>query len=327
MKKVSVIVPVFNVESALERCVNSLINQKYKYLQIVLIDDGSTDRSGEMCDEYEKKDDRIVVFHQKEQGVSVARNKGLELADGELICFLDSDDEANENYVSRLVENMEKYDLDISQACLLRVRDGNVPEYVYEEKPVEVFDNVQMQWKIFEKNRFFSMCLCGKVFKKELFDGLKFPVGRINEDESLIYLLMYRAKRIGIMDDNLYYYHYNSQSITEKKYNIHRLDCFYMFEEKYSFFIKEGLNDLADKTANEYFSQMAIVFCHDKKQITDYKAIKKKAKEIYKKDRKEILSKAKLKKEKKIFYILSYVSIGFLKLYGKLLKRYIGRGK
>lgn len=323
MKKVSVIVPVYNVESFLPRCIESLQRQIYENIQIILIDDGSSDRSGKICDAYAEKDSRITVHHQLEQGVSAARNKGLELAEGELIVFLDSDDSANEHYISRLLDNMETYDLDISQCCLLRVRDGVIPEYIYEEKEVEIFTGLQMQWKIFERNRFFSMCLCGKLFKRELFEGLEFPVGRINEDESLIYLLMYRAEKIGIMDDYLYYYHYNSESITEKKYNIHRLDGFYMLREKYDFYIKNGLTDLANKTANEYFSQMSIVFCHDESQVVDYGAIKKKAIQMYKIDRKNILSKARLRTDRKLFFLLSYIWVRFVNLYGILLKKYI----
>ncbi len=320
MKKVSVIVPVYNVERFLPRCIDSLINQKYENLQIVLVNDGSVDKSGEICDRYAAKDPRITVFHQDEQGVSAARNKGLELATGELIAFLDGDDSANEHYISRLYENMTKHDLDISQCCLLRVKDGKIPEYIYEEKEVKIYTGLEMQMKIFERDRFFSMCLCGKLFRRELFEGLKFPVGRINEDESLIYLLMYRSQRVGIMDDYLYYYHYNSESITEKRYNIHRLDCFYMLEEKYDFFIKEGHIALANKTANEYFSQMAVALCHKKREVVDFYAIRKKAFKIYKEDRNRILRKAKLRADRKVFMYLSYISVYFVKLYGVLLK-------
>lgn len=325
MKKVSVIVPVYNVEKFLPRCIESLQAQIYENIQIILVDDGSTDGSGAICDAYAAKDPRITVHHQSYGGVSDARNKGLELAQGEYIIFLDSDDSANEHYVSRLLENMEKYDLDISQGCLLRIKDGVIPPYTYEEKPVEIFDGLQMQWKIFERNRFFSMCLCGKLFKRELFEGLTFPVGRINEDESMIYLLMYRSKRVGIVDDYLYYYHYNGDSITEKRYNIHRLDCFYMLREKFAFFREKGLTALADKTANEYFSQMSIVFNHKKEQVDDYETIKKKAKEIYKQDRKDILNKAHLRSDRRLFCILSYLSVGFVKLYGRIIKLYVGR--
>lgn len=323
MKKVSVIVPVHNVADYLPRCIESLQNQIYQNIQIVLINDGSSDGSGSICDTYATKDSRITVHHQPAQGVSAARNKGLELSEGELIIFLDGDDSANEHYISRLLDNMEQYDLDISQCCLLRVKDGNIPEYIYEEKEVQLFTGLEMQMKIFERNRFFSMCLCGKLFKKELFEGLQFPVGRINEDESLIYLLMYRAQKVGIVDDFLYYYHYNGNSITEKKYNIHRLDCFYMLREKFDFYMEQGHKAWADKTANEYFSQMSVVFCHDKRQVDDYKAIIRKAVQMYKKDRKEMLSKAHLRADRKLFCILSYIWVGFVKVYGLLLKKYI----
>ena len=133
---------------------------------------------------------------------------------------------------------------------------------------------------------------------------------------------MYRAKRVGVIDDYLYYYHYNQRSITEKKYNIHRLDAFYMLEEKYVFYRSKGLDKFADKTANEYFSQMSVVFTHNNDEISDYKTIVRKAIDLYKKDRKDILEKSNLSTFRWIFMKLSYVSIGFIALYGKMLKLY-----
>lgn len=318
---ISVIVPIFNVEKYIGRCLESLIGQTYQNIEVICIDDGSTDSSGVIADEYSKKDDRIKVYHQEYYGVSDARNKGLEKAKGEYIVFLDSDDEADKDYVLKLYNILKDNDLDISQCSLIRVRDGKQVNRLEVKEGVRIFDGLQMQWKIFERNRYFTMCLCGKLFKRQLFEGLSFPVGRINEDESLIYLLMYRSKRVGVIDDYLYYYHYNSQSITEKKYNIHRLDSFYMLEEKFAFYREKGLIDLANKTANEYFSQMSVVFVNGKREASDYKAIKKKAKEFYNKDRKEILEKSKLTKTRWIFMKLSYISFSFVPLYGKILRK------
>lgn len=317
---VSVIVPVYNVEPFLSRCINSLINQDYKNIEIILVDDGSTDESGNICDRYAAIDGRIKVIHQEYQGVSGARNKGLAIVQGEYIMFLDSDDEAHPQYVSKLYYTLIKNGLDIAQCCLIRIKNGlRVNEQEVRDE-VRIFSGYDMQMKIFERNRYFSMVLCGKIFKKELFSGLQFPLGRINEDESLIYLLMYRSKRIGIIDDYLYYYHYNGESITEKKYNIHRLDSFYMLREKYNFYMEHGHIDLANKTANEYFSQMSVALLNGKKVADDYPAILNKAKEIYREDRLNLLEKAHLRADKKLFMKLSYISFYFVPLYGRLLR-------
>lgn len=318
--RISVIVPVYNVEPFLQRCIDSLIKQEYKNIEIILINDGSTDRSGDICDRYAAIDGRIRVVHQEYQGVSGARNKGLAIAQGEYIMFLDSDDEAHPEYVSKLYATLCENNLDIAQCCLIRVKKGRRINEQEVRDGVRVFSGYDMQLKIFERNRYFSMVLCGKIFKKELFSGLQFPLGRINEDESLIYLLMYRSKRVGVIDDYLYYYHYNCESITEKKYNIHRLDSFYMLREKYVFYVEHGHIDLANKTANEYFSQMSVALLNGKKAADDYPVILNKAKEIYREDRHNLLEKAHLRADKKMFMKLSYISFHFVPLYGKLLR-------
>lgn len=328
MEKVSVIVPVYNVEKYIDRCVQSLFDQVYENIEIVLINDGSTDRSGEMCDEYAKKDSRVKVLHQEYNGVADARNKGVAMATGEYIIFLDGDDEADKEYVSKLYTTLKENDLDIAQCCLLRIRNGEPINKLEVKEGVRIFNGMEMQMKTFDRDRYFCNVVCGKLFKKELFEGLSFPYGRINEDESMIYLLTFKSERVGIIDDYLYYYHYNGDSITEKKYNIHRLDAFYMLEEKFAFYKERGLDAFANKVANEYFSQMSIVFCHKKEEIADdYNAIKKKAREIYKKDRKAILNRAKLRIDRRVFCILSYISVGFVKLYGVLLKKIVQRRK
>ena len=323
MEKISVIVPVYNVEKYLHRCVDSLLSQSYTNIEIVLINDGSADRSGEICDEYAQREPRVKVLHQEYNGVADARNKGVAMATGDYIIFLDGDDEADKEYVGKLYKTLIENDLDIAQCCLLRIRNGQPINKLDVKDGVRIFNGMEMQMKTFDRDRYFCNVVCGKLFKKGLFEGLSFPYGRINEDESMIYLLTFRSKRVGIIDDYLYYYHYNGDSITEKKYNIHRLDAFYI-EEKFAFYKEQGLEDFANKTANEYFSQMSIVFCHKKEEIADdYNAIKKKAKEIYKKDRKAILNNAKLRIDRRVFCILSYISIGFVKMYGVLLKKIV----
>ena len=324
MEKISVIVPVYNVEKYLHRCVDSLLAQSYTNIEIILINDGSVDRSGEICDEYAQREPRVKVMHQEYNGVADARNKGVAMATGDYIIFLDGDDEADKEYVGKLYKTLKENDLDIAQCCLLRIRNGQPINKLEVKDGVRIFNGMEMQMKTFDRDRYFCNVVCGKLFKKELFEGLSFPYGRINEDESMIYLLTFKSSRVGIIDDYLYYYHYNGDSITEKKYNIHRLDAFYMLEEKFAFYKEHGLEDFANKTANEYFSQMSIVFCHKKEEIADdYNTIKKKAKELYKNDRKVILNKAKLRTDRRIFCILSYASIWFVKLYGVLLKKIV----
>ena len=119
MKKISIIVPVYQAEKYISKCIESIVNQTYKNLEIILVDDGSTDRSGEICDEYGKKDNRIVVVHNKNKGVSVARNCGLDIATGDYITFVDSDDYIDLQMYSEMMKVVEKYSCDCGSEVFL----------------------------------------------------------------------------------------------------------------------------------------------------------------------------------------------------------------
>ncbi len=139
MKKISVIIPVYNVENDIRFCLDSVLNQTYKNLQIILVDDGSTDSSGDICDEYKNKDSRIQVIHKQNGGLSDARNKGLEIADGDYIAFLDSDDYIYKTFYEELYNLITKYDADISECNFLRINDYNETAHkLFENKNLEV---------------------------------------------------------------------------------------------------------------------------------------------------------------------------------------------
>ena len=176
-KLVSIIVPVYNVEKYLPKCVDSLINQTYKNVEIILVDDGSTDQSGNICDTYLEKDNRIVVLHKKNGGLSDARNFGIEHAKGDYYSFVDSDDYLKEQTIEYLVDAAENNDCQISVCNMIRFYDDGTNDVFY--KPC----NNQV---ILENNdRFQTLSqpsVCNKLFKKELFDGVKFPYRKYYED-------------------------------------------------------------------------------------------------------------------------------------------------
>ena len=117
-EKVSIIVPVYNVQKYLEECLKSLMNQSYNNLEIILVDDGSTDNSGKICDEYAKKDSRIIIIHQKNFGAANAKNKGLDICSGELVTFMDSDDIVELNWIEIMVNTLHKYKADMVECCV-----------------------------------------------------------------------------------------------------------------------------------------------------------------------------------------------------------------
>lgn len=202
-EKVSVIVPVYNVKDYLERCVVSICTQIYKNIEIILIDDGSTDKSSVICDELAKSDNRIQVVHKKNGGLSDARNTGIQIATGDLITFIDSDDWVTQNYISNLVKCMDQTNSDIAISRLQltskqkKQSTGIIEKYTAEDALIDM-----MYQRKIDTNA------SGKLFHISLFRNgqIKFPVGFIYEDLATIYKLFLNAHSVSIIDTFDYEY-------------------------------------------------------------------------------------------------------------------------
>lgn len=211
---ISIIVPVYNVEEYLIPCVDSILNQTYKTFEIILVDDGSTDRSGEICDELEKKDVRISVHHKPNGGLSDARNYGMKYANAEYITFIDSDDTISPYFLDVLMSKMIEKDADIVQ-CSHTSREENLDtgtgnEYSYNgEEGIKQF--------LLRKNVY--VAAWGKLYKTELFKDIKFPYGRINEDVCTTYKVIYRAKKTVCLDHALYWHRMRQGSIMRSPFS------------------------------------------------------------------------------------------------------------
>jgi len=212
---VSVIIPVYNVENYLNRCVESVINQTYKNLEIILIDDGSTDNSGEICDKLKKKDDRIIVIHKENGGLSSARNAGIDIAKGKYITFIDSDDFVDVSTIDKSIKKMKNNNADI----LVFNR-----YYYYENgnkllrfKIIDKDLVMNSEQAIYEMNNYnnFDMSACCKIFNMNLFKEIRFPIGKISEDFYVMYLLFDNAKKIVYTSEPLYYYFQRNGSISK----------------------------------------------------------------------------------------------------------------
>ena len=211
--KVSVIVPVFNAAEYLDECLRSIISQTYKNLEILLIDDGSQDNSGEICDRYEEMDDRITVVHQDNQGVSNARNKGLEMASGQLITFVDSDDTIDPEMISILYNDLINGQVDIA-ICSYRTFGGNHAEdignsgkkYVFSKE--EAIDNLVL-------GRYFIGGLCTKLYRADMIRNIRLREGiRINEDVLMNFHVFMNAEKVLFHDTCLYNYRVNVRGAT-----------------------------------------------------------------------------------------------------------------
>lgn len=230
MKTISVVIPVYNVEKYLSECLDSVVNQTYKNLQIIIVDDGSTDSSGKICDEYAEKDDRITVVHQSNAGAGAAKNTGLELIDGDYFSIIDSDDYIELDMYEKMVNSLEKYNSDIAQ-CLFRnvfVNDsfdrkykikGNYPKVLTSKK---FLSELLYDWKY--------AIFANKVFKTSLLKNIRFPVGRKIDDEFFTYKLVCNAKKVVNIDNILYNYRMRKTSVMNEndtdRLIYDRIDCF-----------------------------------------------------------------------------------------------------
>ena len=212
--KISIIIPIYNVEKYLKRCLDSVVNQTYKYIEIILVNDGSPDNCGKICDEYAKIDSRIKVIHKENGGLSSARNAALDIVSGEYIMFVDSDDWIFENSLEQLNEyiNMD-YDIINFKFSFVKEKTENIIEFNGRTENSYECDLLSYIDKLFSGELDFF--IWNKLYKRDLFDGVRFPKGRNYEDLATIYKLYFKAKIIIVTDFALYYYWLgNSNSIT-----------------------------------------------------------------------------------------------------------------
>lgn len=237
MSKVSVIVPVYKVEQYLERCVYSLIKQTYTNIEIVLVDDGSPDKSGEICEELAKQDSRIKVVHQKNKGLSGARNTGLSIADGEYISFVDSDDAVSVYFLEVLVNAIESCKADLAACDRIDIYDEHIP---FDDKK-EYSSNSFSQRKAMEylvNNRIIYQTVWDKLYRREIIENLLFEEGKLHEDEFFSWKVLQNCNRVVHISAPLYYYFHREGSIMET-FSKHRMDFFQARYERHLFILEK----------------------------------------------------------------------------------------
>lgn len=262
---ISVIVPVYNVEKYLRECLDSIVNQTYKNLQIILVDDGSTDTSGKICDEYAEKDKRITVVHQANQGAGAAKNTGLGLIKGEYFSIIDSDDYIDLSMYKKMISLMNQYNCEIAQ-CLLTNKYVNCQyenqylsfskKYI-KQTSIEFLKNILSDWKL----ALFAI----KVFKTSLLKDIRFPVGRKIDDEFFTYKLVCNANNIVSTSDSFYYYRMRKSSVMNNNRKdrliFDRIDC---FVERY-----EYVSSRFPKLKKAYYDKLADSLLFYKSQLSE----------------------------------------------------------
>lgn len=272
MELISVIVPVYKVEAYLDRCVASIVNQTYSDLEIILVDDGSPDNCGAMCDAWAAKDSRIRVIHKENGGLSDARNAGLALATGEYIAFVDSDDWVHPEYISKLYESVTQHHAELA-ACDIQITYEDKAEFGQICAESECCTPEQAIESLLRNTRFRAVAW-NKLYHRSLLAGEKYPVGRYHEDEFFTYRILHKARRLAYVDAPLYFYFQRSGSIMSSV-SIRHLDALDAYLERLRF--------LEERYPALYLSDkitvcMACVSCYREtlgKSVADYRQMRK----------------------------------------------------
>lgn len=252
--KVSVIVPVYNVESYIDRCVESILAQSFADFELILVDDGSPDNCGAICDSYAESDSRVRVIHQSNGGLSAARNAGIDWAfansDSEWIMFVDSDDWIAPETLELLYQANMQNGTDVSSCNFVKTdsMQGDPPD------PGEVRFQCISPEKYYCEENVQATVAWGKLYRKSCFRKLRYPVGKIHEDEFVTYKILFDCRQIAVTAAALYFYFQRPDSIMQATWSPERMAYFEAAMEQVRFFKARGMNHVAEKQLGRYFS-------------------------------------------------------------------------
>lgn len=273
---ISVIVPVYNVEKYLERCVKSIAAQTYKDLEILLIDDGSTDKSGKMCDDFQQTDSRIKAFHKQNGGLSDARNYGIEHSAGEFISFVDSDDYIDEKMLETLHRLITENDADLAVCSAMDVFEGKEITQVKEIKEFNL--NKVESYKYMLRGDGIPSA-CNKLYKRQTVGDVRFPVGKLYEDGFFTPQILKRVEKTAVTSKPMYYYFRRADSITTKPFRKGDLDVIEAYDKcvkQVKELCPEALPYAEFRYRNAYFNVLDKMLMRDDcKEIPEYKQVVK----------------------------------------------------
>lgn len=256
MPSISVIVPVYKVEKLLHRCVDSILYQTFNDFELILVDDGSPDNCGKICDEYAKNDRRVRVIHKENGGLSSARNAGIDIAYGNYFCFVDSDDMIHPQMLSLLFSSIKKHDADVVST-----------RYITFSKNIPIFESIeQVRESVLQREDFLNqlypehfeqigISAWGKLYKRNLFEQIRYPEGKIYEDLHIYLSLLQLCQKIVVLDKPMYCYFLGNISITKSNYLAYcRFDEFSVRLNYATFFLNLRMKDQYDYAINDYLT-------------------------------------------------------------------------
>ena len=308
---VSIIVPCYNVEKYLPKCVDSLLHQTYTNLEIWLVDDGSPDSCGKICDDYARKDNRINVIHKKNGGNSDAKNVAIDRATGEWIVFVDSDDYVSEDYIETLYGLVERNHCKVGVAWLQSFLEDTQPKVVQPSYEEHVFDNMTGIEKMFYQELFDTAAWC-KIYHRSLFEtGIRYPFGLIYEDLSTTYLLFLKADKVAFCNKIIYYYLLRKNSIEGQPFNKRKLDSALQIIDS----IKSHSNELINVEKAVRCRMLSFCFHIMLEMPVDYADDRKRILQDYvNKNRHKVLFDHRARKKARVAALLSYFGTETLRM-------------
>ena len=302
---ISVIVPVYNVEKYLERCLKSIISQTYKKFEVILVDDGSTDSSGTLCDEYKQVDDRIKVLHKKNGGLSSARNIGIEYSKGEYLTFIDSDDYVAPNYLEVLMQLVEQYEAPVATVKSIKT---NTSEFVSCKNGKEkLFSTSEAMFQMCI-NEWFGVSAWAKLYHRDVFASYRFPDGKLYEDMLTIPYVIAQSKYVASSNQELYYWYERPGSIT---HSIITDKNFSIFDGLFQFikFIDDNYPELHEAAIARLIDDSMWNIMHNLVFDAEYIRKAKKVKKICNKYWRKAYKNPYLKKGKKVQAQVASISL------------------
>lgn len=252
MQKISVIVPVYKVELYLHRCIDSILGQTFADFELILVDDGSPDNCGAICDEYARKDARVHVIHQENGGLSAARNVGIDWAfansNSQWITFVDSDDWIHPKYLESMYAAVIKHSVKICMTVLKETDTYYVDEYADAGKSGIMLPKEAYVYK----TKAIRSYACGLLYHRSCFLNIRFPKGRLWEDLAIVYKILFQETAIAVMENDLYYYFKNEDGIVRSQWNPRKLDELLAYEEQIPFFKKNNEHEIYTRLVNLY---------------------------------------------------------------------------
>lgn len=301
---VSIIVPVYNVKPYLNRCVDSLLKQSYPEIELLLVDDGSTDGSGALCEEYAARDARVRVLHKPNGGLSDARNAGLDAARGTYLSFVDGDDWVSPYYIENLYHALCQADADFSASCFEEVFEGK-PVQSRPEAALENFEALS-QTECLKRILYqdgMEVTTPTKLYKRELFEGVRYPVGKLYEDIPVAYEIVKRSRKAAHIANRDYYYFQRADSIQNRAFDPRKLDsvrhCHALLEN-----VDRDFPQLSRAAECRYLSNVCNILFQIRDE--DHEKIQKALWQEVKQHRKNVLLDPEARKKARLAALLSY---------------------